>query len=260
MGAWGNFTAVEEAGTATVQFTNEGITASVTLRVPEAGHEQVAADLMLNRRVWPKPVPGGIVPQCDGVTAAPADVQQYVVDGGLEVITYPEMFLTVSYTTIELAQPTVDSIEPTAEFITLDSRCFRWGGPNGGLVMPEEAPGLLLRGFNFVRTFSDRTTPPHTDYVTKVGHVNNAPVFSSTLNFTFGTETLLYQPPNISWSPRLDGSVRFNVVLKGTFKPETWNKYYRSLVGAWQFMHLAGDINPFRSYPLADMTNIWDYG
>lgn len=258
MAFWGNFVAAEEFGTESVQYTDEAVTASVTLRVAYVDAAAIASDLLLNRRPWPKSVPG-LIPQADTVTATP-ELQQYTSTDGLgESITYQVMILNVTYTTLELAQPTVDSIEPTAEFITLDSRCFRWGGPNGGFVMPEEAPGLLLRGFNFVRAFSDRTTAPNADYITKVGHVNNAPVTSTTLGFTFDTETLLYQPPNISWSPQLDGTTRFQVTLKGTFKPETWNKYYRSFTGQWEFMYLAGSPTPFRSYPPTDMSNIWNY-
>lgn len=257
MGTWGNFTAREERGTAQVQYTEDGVTASVTLRVAYADRNAIISDLLSNRRPWPKGNPG-LVPLATSVGKVP-DEAQYTADGTSESIIYAECLLNVGYTTLELAQPTVDSIEPTSEFITLDARCFRWGSPDGLWVSQEEAPGLLLRGFNFVRTWSDRTEPPHTDYVTLVGSVNNAPVTSSTLGFTFPTETLLYQPPNISWAPRIDGTTRFQLTVKGTYKPQGWNKYWRALSQSWVEMYVAGG-GVYKSYPPADLTNVFDYG
>ena len=258
MGAWGNFTAREEHGTEQVEYSDTGINAQVTLRVPYNLRSAIVADLISNRRAWPKDVPG-LVPLATTVGVMPVPTR-YTTDAGQELIFYEEALLNVGYTTLELAQPTVDSIEPTAEFITLDYRCFRWGASNGVPISEDEAPGKLLRGFSYVRTFSDRVDKPHTDFATLVGSVNSAPVTSDQLGFTFGAETLLYCPPNISWSPKLDGTERFNSTVKFTFKPETWNKYWRAASQSWEFIHLAGDPNPYKSYPPNDLSNILSYG
>lgn len=257
MSYWGDFTAREEHGTENVQYSDEGVSASVQLRVAYADVDDIVSDLLSNRREWPKDVPG-LVPlarNC-GIIPVPG---QYTTDAGEESCVYEEALITVQYATTELAQPTVDSIEPTAEFITLDYRCFRWGAPDGVPLQPEEAPGLLLRGFNFVRTFTDRVDQPHTDYIEKVGAVNDDTVSSTTLGFDFPAETLLYQPPNLSWSPRIDGTTRFNLTIKGTYKPQGWNKYWHALTQQWLELYLVGDASPYKSYPPEDLSNVWNY-
>jgi hypothetical protein len=244
----------EEAGTAREDY-NEAtgiMTASVVLRCAYGLRHQLAQDILVNRRPWPKQ-DVGVAP-----TAATASIVPVITtEGGgslNQTIIYGHALVTVNYSTAVVDLVT-ESIEPTAEFITLDYRRFRWGAANGAHLTEEEAPGLLIRGINFVRTELDVSLPVNSNVFSLIGHVNNAPLTGSILQATFPTETLLYAPPSISTSRNSLGQYKAQLVKKFTYKPEGWNVYFRGATSSWEEIYLAGGA-VFKSYQPANLNGL----
>lgn len=199
-----------------------GMSPSVTLRCAWADRHALAADLLGNKRPYPQ-APGANPPQANRVAIMPAP-QQYAAVG--QGIIYQEALVTVSYSH-EIKDLISESIEPTAEFITQDYRKYRWTDENGDPLLEAEAPGKLVRGLTLCRTMYEVPALPAT-LLTECGKVNGSPYTSSLLGLTFATETLLFTPPFTRRTITTAGSDGFTVDLKFMYKPETWNKFWRS--------------------------------
>src|SRR5687767_8762176 len=142
MGTYSTIDCCEVAESAKEDFDDEQglMKASVQLKCLWTNRHALVADVCGNRRAWPWGAPGpvplaataGIVPF--GQPLAPSG-QMYVPE---------EALVTVNYTTAIVEQGS-ESIEPTAEFITLDHKRFRWGSGSGALLQEDEAPGRLVR-------------------------------------------------------------------------------------------------------------------
>lgn len=265
----------EEAGTMTESWDDEKglMKASVTLRCNFTDRHALVAEIVGNRRAWPRGAPGpiplastaAIVP----IVSPPASGN--VVDG--ELILYREALVTINYDT-KLVDQFSEEIEPTSEFLTLDHRWFRWEPYTGqyGIDIPgtgsgtgsteivtfvaydplreEEAPGVQQRGINFVRTDFNQTTIPDpiTDWV---GMTNADTVTFSLLGKVAIPETLVYLPPSISTKVDSSNTRKFDVVKRFNYNPQGFNKFFRSATGRYHRIVWANALGqPFIPYPL----------
>ncbi len=240
----------EEAGTAQESYDDERGTlkASVTLRCAWENRHLLVSDICGNRLPWPKGSLG-VIPLARTAAIMPVQTPGEPFARSLQEMIYGEALVTIQYTT-ELVDVVVESIEPTAEFITLDHKWFRWGGPTGAQLREEEAPGRLVRGINFVRTKNDQSSMAP-ELMSLIGQVNNATVVSTLLGFSYPAETLLYAPPQINYKKDSGGVSKFDVTTKFTYNEHGWNQFFRSSTGTWQRIYLAGGAQ-YDSYPLAN--------
>lgn len=240
----------EELSSYSEDWTTQGLVAVVSLRCLWGVRHDLVDDLLSNARVWPH---GGLV---NPPTANKAVINPFPTGKTStgQSINYDHAVITVTYNH-ESRDLESDSLEPTAEFITQDHRRFRWGASNGDPLAQAEAPGKLRRGLNLVRTQFQVTPPLSAQLLTAVGGVNNAPYTSTPLGMTFAIGTLLFTPPNLSITIKTDGSDGFTVAMKFMYRPETWNKYWRSKTEAYEAIF---DVNGgvHNSYPLVDMTDL----
>lgn len=254
MSAWSStVNCAEENGSQSESYDDErGIMkASVQLRCAYSDRHLLVADICGNRRAWPK---GSAGPAPLAATASIVPVQSPDPLGAESdgTIVYAEALVTINYTT-EIKDVVSESLEPTAEFLTLDARGFRWGSGSGTQVKDEEAPGVLVRGLNFVRSELDKTTLD-ADLLSLVGYVNDSPVTGTILSLTFASETLLYAPPSITYKKDSAGGTKFDVTKKFTWSQHGWNYYYRAAVGSYQRIYPQGSGTPHYSYPLGDLS------
>ncbi len=141
-----------------------------------------------------------------------------------------------------------ESIEPTAEFLTLDHSLFAWGSANGDALKPDEAPGRVERGLDYVYTRYRQATLP-AKILTLPGSVNASAITSASLGLTFAAETLLFNPPSIDRTMATDGSDGFTSVYRLSYKKPGWNVYWRSATQKYQAMYLKdGDGEVFKPY------------
>lgn len=254
-----NFDCAEESGTCTEAYEDfRGIMrASVTLRCKWSERHSLVADICGNRRAWPKGA-AGLIPKAMTASIVPVptteDPSGVTVGGEFNhTIVYGEALVTVNYST-EIVDVVSESIEPFAEFITLDHRFFRWGAGDGFWLREEEAPGKLVRGINFVRNELDVKPPFSNDLLDLVGFTNEQPITAQILGRVFDTETLLYAPPVLTYKKDSTGLVKFDITKKFTFNQNGWNKYFRPFTGQYEEIYLAGANDPYKNYPVGNLT------
>lgn len=229
------------------------MSASVTLRCAYSSRHALVADICGSRKSWLKGA-AGVVPKAASASIKPvlSPDQTMAVDG--QLLVYLEALVTINFNT-KITELASESIEPTAEFLTLDHKWFRWGPipgsgfPDYNVLREEEAPGRLMRGINYVRNDIDVTGPLSSSLTDLVGYCNADTVSWSLLGFTSPPETLLYSPPAINYKYDSTGNIKFNVTKKFTYKPEGWNVYYRAATGNFQPIYIAGTVTPYKSYP-----------
>jgi len=244
--------------TANEEYDDENglMSASVTLRCDYGDRHTVAGDICANRRQWPKGS-FGLVPRAsrasikaemnlDAVATAAAGGQLWV----------PKTALVTVYYSTKTADIITESLEPTAEFLTLDHKQFAWGSGNGDALLEEEAPGFLVRGIGFVRTSYYVQPPLDGNLLALNGFINENPFSSTLLTLTFDAQTLLFCPPVVNRKVNSNGLQQFDVVKKWVYKPQGWNVYYRARDNAWLNIYLRGAGTPHQSYPVGDISSL----
>ena len=214
----------EEFGSAREDVSLEDWRAGVTLRVDWDVRYTLIADLLNNRRQWPYTTgyTGSATPRAQTCAMVPDLTTFTQTEQG---IIYAEALITVSYDSSVEEDLIAESLEPTAEFITLDYRNFQWD--DGTPLNEQEAPGKLLRGLNYSQQrFS--LTSIHADFYNLIGGVTDADHMSSLLGFTFPAETLLYEPPKSQRTITTQGDKGWNLTTNWKYKPEGWNKFWRA--------------------------------
>ena len=255
MTTWSAIDCAEEAGTQSESYDDfRGImNASVQLRCAYESRHLLVADVCGQRRPWPKGAAGQVpVAQTAGIVPVVSPGSPASSDQGLN---YSEALVTVNYTTA-VVDVVSESIEPFAEFITLDYRWFRWGSGSGTILREEEAPGRLTRGVNFVRNELEVQPPLGMDLINLSGYINNTPITSSLTGFIFPKETLLYAPPIINSTLDSTGLRKFQITKKFTYQPQGWNTYFRSYTGTYQAIYRVGETSPYKSYPLGNLSTL----
>jgi hypothetical protein len=247
-------TASEVFGTRHENYDDElGLmSADVTLRIEYALRHLLVQDVCGNRRPWPN----GAAGKTPLATQASIVPEQSVGSFSGQTIEAAFALVTIHYTT-KVTDVISESLEPTAEFATLDHRWFRWGsGFSTDELREEEAPGVLKRGMNLVRHIYDVIPPLSTDLVNLVGSTNEFPYVSALLEMTFDTDTLLFAPPVINRKVDSLNIVKYDIEKKFTYNPFFWNTFFRSKTGSFQNIYVAGASTPYIQYPLANFSNI----
>ena len=120
-----------------------------------------------------------------------------------------------------------ESLEPTAEFVTLSGNGLEWADTPGQPIESGDEPTILNRIVDWVYTIHQITTLPRA-FINLIGSVNNEEVISHSLNFTFDPEVLLYQGASPRRIITTEGTEAWEVTLRFTARRFGWNKWWRS--------------------------------
>lgn len=252
----------EAEGSPQENFSAEtGFNATVMLRVPWNDRYAVMDDILQNQYTYPR-CPGS---QCNALSGscrpAPAPGQLVATGTGGSLAEYTEALLTILYSQKihrdEGGGPTPDvfaeSIEPSAEFITLNPKKFRWGGPAGDKLEPEEAPGKLVVGFDYIQTRYNLTELPIG--VLSPGRVNDAVITARLLELDFPIETLLYHNSQPVRTISVNGLNKWMMMSRFGYREQGWNKFWRASPAGYEWIYEAGG-GIYRNFPLGDFTDI----
>jgi len=243
----------EMQATVSETWSEDAVTAQVQLMCDWTDRHSLAADILLNRRVFPALSAWAFPPRA--VSCAIAMFPAKGTASGQE-LDYEKAIVTVAYSTAAEADLVSESLEPTVEFLTQDYRRFRWTDEDGDLLLEGEAPGVQLRGLNLVRTLYRVEPPLPAVLLTGVGGVNDTTYVSSLLGLTFAAETLLFVPPVLSRSITTAGAGAWQIGLKFSFKPNGWNKYFRAATNTWERIFSIDSGAVHNNYPLVDYSDI----
>lgn len=252
MGLWSSVNCSETMGSIKEDFDFEGgIDCSVELHTAWGTRYDLIYDIVGNQKEWPYPVTGHVKPLARKASITPMPTEYTTVDG--QNIVYIVAVVTIKYST-KITELFSESIEPTAEFRTLDWKRFRWGSKAGDPLKDGEAPGQQVKGLNFVRTIMKVEPPLPPELLELYGCCNESAYTSEMLGLTFDEETLLFQAPGLSRSINVTGDLRYNMVLKWSVRPKGWNKYYRQKSEEYEEIFDAESDDPFKSYPPKDFS------
>lgn len=120
-----------------------------------------------------------------------------------------------------------ESLEPSAEFITMPGRKLWWDQAKTKPVSDDEAPGLLVKMQEWTRT-RHRVIRPHSSITDLMGCCNDAPITSEKYGLTFAAETLLYTQPNFVEVVMPDGTKCQDLVMRFMYRPAGWNRFWRA--------------------------------
>lgn len=228
---------------------NTGIGAQVTLRCAWADRYLLMDDLLSTPQPWPFAT--GVIPYAMNAVAVPAGV----ADNDGQACGYQDALVTVTYNT-QIIDTASEAIEPTLDYDVEDYRKFRWASGTGDLLTEGESPPRILRAMNIVRTRYRLSAIPD-ECLTCIGKVNNATYTSSLLGLTFAAETLLFEPAPLIRSFTNFGSQGFTMTNKFGFKPNGWNKFWRTSTETYERIYLKGSATPYRPYPLGDFSALF---
>ena len=252
MALYSLFPCYEEHGKVSETVGVDSFSASVTLRTPWSLRWLLMQDIIGNRRAWPY----SNAIRAKSASCVPAKTQ-YVQAG--QAASYIDALVTVAYESPgdEEEDLVAESLEPTAEFITLDYKRFRWVAKDGDALTEGEAPGQLLASLALVRQLFKVEPPLPGVLLTAIGCVNDADYTSRLLGLTFPQGTLLYEPPSLNRSIVIKTSMAsidikaWTITLKFMFKPEGWNTYWRSKTQKYEEIWLT-DGTQYVGYPEDD--------
>lgn len=213
----------EMAGSPTEQFHPDGFDATRKLIVAWADRHALVAALEFS--IYPYlPL---ITAFARRVSVEPFNAKQLPDD---ELVQYEAAVVTVQYSLSASDPQTEDlvteSVEPNAEFRTLDYVDFRWGAINGDVLKEDEAPGQLLPGHDYVIKFHRLSAIP-TAVVDLEGFVNASPFATYTLGRTYPAGTLLFGGGTPSRKITTAGAEEFTLTERFHFKSTGWNKFFR---------------------------------
>ncbi len=224
--------------------TREAFTASVQLQCAYAQRLLLADELLTSYTSWPS------FPLAKAKTVSIASDPGVYAASGQECV-YDFAILTVGFSTLDV-DVVSESLEPTAEFQTLDHRLFRWGSETGDALSEAEAPGKLIRGMSLQRTYYNLAAV-NPLVLTLPGSSNNADYTSTLLGLTFPEETLMFGLPQISRKISTGAVPKFTLSLKFSYKASGWNKFFRSTTNDYEYMYLAeGSASPYKPHPPAN--------
>lgn len=224
---------------------------SVQLRVPYSSRYTLINELVGGRAPWPFG-PGAFPPRAFSAACVPEGSD---VLSDTQGVVYNIALVTVNYST-KAKELISESLEPSAEFLTLDYRRFRWAAANGEPILENEAPGKLRHGLNLVRTLHDVAGPLPVSMLTLPGSCNNDDYTSTLLGLTFAEETLLFGTPNISRVIKTTGAEGFTIRLSFTHKPSGWNKFWRAKTEDYaEMFDVNGGGARFINYPPEDYSD-----
>lgn len=248
----------EIAGSWKEDVTDEETMAVVSLQCAYDDRWDLVADIVGNRKAWPK-APGSAAVTPRASKAAIQGMGERADTSGQEC-TYDEAIVTVTYTTRQLAPDEeenlfAEELVPSVEMLTLPYTMFRWTSGTGEPLQENEAPAYPLWSLTLNRTVYKVASVP-AGVLTFVGRTNLANYTSSVLGLTFNAETLLYQGGSINRTISTDFNLAFDVQLSFGYKPETWNKFFRAKTGAYDEIFVSGGGSAYKNFAPLDMSDI----
>lgn len=238
-------------------WANDKLSAKVQLLCPWSQRYGILSNILTAQLEWPY-LPGSSILAIDG-SIKPFQGSKNTDDGSGNQ--YVDAVVSVNF---ELASKTQsgavfqESLEPTAEFLTLPYQDFRWASITGDALKKEEAPGRLEIGCDYNVTWNRLSSIP-AQALTLIGCVNNAPVVSQKLNLTFGAETLLFNPPKISRSidPSNPSQSKYQMACKFTYRSSGWNQFWRAKTGSFaRIYNVNGGGQPYNNFQLANFAGV----
>ena len=246
-------------GSPTEEWGENGLMATVKLICAWTDRTALVADIVGLRRVYPR-IPASFafarssscVPFCDLPAGLPPNNVQYIESGAAVV--------TIKYDVKGPQQKNgnqlySESLEGTAEFMTLDPSGFSWGSSGGTPLKDGEAPGRLARGLDYILTLYSCPRIPSATF-DLMECVNSGPVMAPMLGMTFAKETLLYNPPSLSRKVTADGTEGWDITYRFTYRAAGWNVFWRASTGAYEAMYVTGGTK-YKNYPTANFNGVW---
>lgn len=236
--------------------TETGPTARVQLRCAWSLRDDLVADIVGNLKEWPR------IPNCkayaQNASVVPAPGGETITDG--QGNTYDEAIVTVNYNQLKAGngggdtqngQLFSESLEPSAEFTTLNHKDFRWTSSSGDKLEPQEAPGKLQIGMDYVLTRYNVNSIPAA-VLNNVGTVNASAINSYLLGLNFAAETALLCPVTPTRQINISGVGKWTLPVRFSIKPTGWNKFWRAKTQSYESIWLA-DGGAYKSYPTSNM-------
>lgn len=144
-----------------------------------------------------------------------------------------------------------ESLEPAAEFITLSGETLAWDNPGGPPVEAGDEPSILVPGLDWIYTIHQITNLPAA-FISLTNFVNQYSVVSSSLNYTFPAETLLYHGPSPRRIITTEGAEAWEVTLRFTVRFGGWNMWWRSGSAQPEPQRIFTSTGEYRPFPVAD--------
>lgn len=125
-----------------------------------------------------------------------------------------------------------ETIEPSAEFITLPGQKCYWDTSQNEELADNEGPGFIVRMMEWCYTRHKLISIPP-EIFTMVGAINETPVKSPTLKGILPTDgfpakTLLYNPPRITRVVLADGTTAYDVEMRFSYRTDDWNLHRKA--------------------------------
>lgn len=260
--------AYEVHGSPIESTSRDSFTQTVTLRVPWNKRYAVRDELLFGPtgvegpKLYPYHSNPTTIATSIGITPDNAKSNN---DGG-DGLEYIDALLTVGFELAEAKETEPGSglydfiseeFTPTAEFLTIDHNGFLWGSATEGVGVPleaAEAPGKLIIGADYTQTRYNLSSI-HSDYLSLIGHTNNAAHTAQLLGVTFAIDTLLFNPPSTNRTIKSNGTGLWTLSSTFTYKPTEWNKFWRAKEQQFEEMYILGDSRYF-NYPQGSFANI----
>jgi hypothetical protein len=246
----------EQDGSPQESWTDKGLRSSVKLLTPWDLRYFLVDDILGSSLLYP-PAPfsqarateATIVPFGDGIPSA-----------NKKYHTYPQADVTITFAYDSNGPQTTDliseSLEPTAEFLTIDNKDIRWDSQSGDPVGPGDSPGLMLRGFTWVYTQHKVFNVP--SIILSLGScVNASAVVAPLLGLTFPPQTLLYQPPTLQRKITSQEIEAWSITHRFAYRPQTWNKFFNPKTGSFSFVYHKDSSSPLIPYTPASFDPIF---
>lgn len=250
----------EMHGTAKETWSNEQVSCDVQLRAKWSDRHGIMSNLLTAPLAWPYHSNGNVYAVSGGMQPM---IESATKDGS--GLVYEFAILSVHFETLTKStggnntDVTIfsESIDPTANFLTIPPDGFFWKGSGSQLtpLKQEEAPGKLEIGLDYGVTYYNLTFIPAAA-LTLIGSVNSAPVVSPSLGLTFGAETLLYNPPKITRNITTQGNNRYTMACRFTYKQAGWNQFWRAETGGYSRIYYPDGTTPYNNYPLQNFAGV----
>lgn len=274
------------AGTEDENYSGNGWSASVTLRVPWDKRHALLANILNNRLDWPYRTGLGI--RASGVSSVKGIGATNRADNKN---VYNKADIAVDFSRVSVGGGTGtgapnggegsyvyhENIEPNGEMLKLPPSGvwksteegepdvvwqFHWGEDFiSPVVSKDEAPTKLITGLDYVIRWEGLDAVP-SQILTVRDHVNEEDVVSAALGITFPAESMLCTAVHIGHSGSSGGeSSKFDMEVRWSIRYEGWNKFWNPITGTWQQMYLHigypdqddYEVHEYDNFPVTDL-------
>lgn len=129
----------------------------------------------------------------------------------------------------EAFQVAEETIQPSAEFLTLPTGAIYLDASQNDLVAESNAPGVLIAMFDYTYSYTENLGNNGTlssDLIDKLFTCNSATISSTTLGLTFAAETLLFLGASVQLQTLSNGDRIADVSLPFRFRRTGWNRFF----------------------------------